>query len=349
MNLSLIHEEISILENQAKEYVAGTLSNLKQEKQLLENNLSELRLEMAAFPQKWAAEQLITQQMDINKSLVREITSLVESKNIGNNLEKLQSAPVDTAYPSIHPKPPRLILLAIAGAIGGALLTFLWTLGTTVSRGITPSAENLSNAGMHVSGTLERSIASSLDASPPLDDDLATLRRTIAYLFPQNEPDAFAHQPILLLEGNGPDYAPAMAELLILRGLSPLMVDIRFSDAESTGENGVLQFLEGKTKEPKIITRGNVRWIPSGGISRYANELVASPRFASLVETLHKQHHTVIFCSRAAAGSAEADSLLDMFQKVAISVSEEPMHLLRHSFARAKQAGNRITFILYGS
>lgn len=347
INLSLIHEEISILENQAKEYVAGTLSNLKQEKQLLENNLSELRLEMAAFPQKWAAEQLITQQMEINKSLVKEIASLVESKNIGNNLEKLQSAPVDTAYPSIHPKPPRLFLLAIAGAIGGALITFLWTLGTTVVRGITPSAENLASAGMHVSGTLERSSASSLDASPPLDADLATLRRATAYLFPQNEQESSAHQPILLLEGTGPDYAPALAELLSLRGLSPLMVDIRFGDAESTGENGVLQFLEGKIQEPKIISKGNIRWIPSGGISRYANELVASPRFASLVEALRKKHHTVVFCSRAAAGSAEADSLLDIFQKVAISVAEEPMHLLRHSFARAKQTGNRITFILY--
>ncbi|HEV8053172.1 MAG TPA: hypothetical protein VGP47_11820, partial [Parachlamydiaceae bacterium] len=170
LNLSLIHEQISILENQIKEYITSSLENLNQEKELIGKNLAELRMEMAAFPQKWAAEQLIEQQMEINKNLVEEISKLVESKNITNNLEKLQSAPVDLAYPPIHPKSPRLILLTIIGAIAGAFLGFIWTLGWSVMEGINVSAANLKAAGLQVCGSLSRSYEDVSDKDPLLDN-----------------------------------------------------------------------------------------------------------------------------------------------------------------------------------
>ena len=147
LNLSLVQEKISILENEIKEFVSETLDNLKQEQQLIEKNLAELRIEMSAFPQKWATEELINQQMEINKSLVEEISKLIESKNIANNLEKLQSSPVDIAYPPIHPKSPRLLFLTIMGAVLGAFLSFVWVLGWSIIQGIQASTDNLKGIG----------------------------------------------------------------------------------------------------------------------------------------------------------------------------------------------------------
>ena len=176
LNLSLIQEQISILENQINEYIDNTLVNLNQEKLLIEKNLNELRMEMAAFPQKWAAEQLIDQQMEINKNLVEEISKLVESKNIANNLEKLQSAPVDMAFPPLHPKSPRLILLTLFGAVAGAFLGFLWILGWSIIQGIQASTDNLKGIGTDVCGFFSRKYPKSFDQDPLLDNDLTTLR-----------------------------------------------------------------------------------------------------------------------------------------------------------------------------
>lgn len=110
VNFSLVQEELAILENQLRDYLSVAITNLTEEQSLLNQNLAEIRTELATLPQKYTKEQLIDHQMTINKTLMEEISKLVESKNVSNNLATFQSAPVDISHPPLHPKSPRLFL-----------------------------------------------------------------------------------------------------------------------------------------------------------------------------------------------------------------------------------------------
>lgn len=345
LNLSLTQEQISILENQIKEYITSTLENLIQEKELIEKNLAELRIEMGAFPQKWAAEQMIDQQMEINKTLVEEISNLVESKNISNNLEKFQSAPVDIAFPPIHPKSPRILLLTMIGAFGGAFISFIWILGRSVVNGVKASEDNLKAAGQQVSGSLSRSYQDTLDKDPLLDNDLATLRRLIAFIDPKKDVKNLQNT-LLLLEGKGPDYSAPFAELLALKGLTTIVLELHFEEIQKRELSGILQYLEGKTKEPEIHHLTGYDKIMSGGICRYANELIGSQRFKDLLGSLTKQYDWVIISSSASPKSAEAESLLDLFPLAAVTITEETLNDLKTCIQHANDRNNKVAFIL---
>lgn len=345
INLSLIQEELSILDNQGKEHIIAALENLRQEKLLLESNLGELRIEMAAFPQKWAAEQLINQQMEINKSLMREISTLAVSKNISNNLEKFQSTPVDSAYPSTRPKYPNIILITLAGAFTGALMTFLWALGHSITHGIKASQETLESAGLHVSGKLSRTYAEPIDTHPLTDQDLNTLRHLMTFF--KETHDYTTHADLLLLEGNGPDFAMPLAELLSKTADSAIVIDIDFQKASESATAGMLQYLEGKIDAPVITRKGSIDWIPSGGVSRYSTELVSTGRFSTLIDQLNAKYNWVIVRSSASPESAEAQTLMNMFTHSVISLGEETTKSLRNCFSNARTVGKKVSFVLY--
>lgn len=342
MTLSLIQEEISILDHHIKEYISNTLGNLQKEKELIADNLAELRMEMAAFPQKWAAEQLIHQQMEVNKSLVAEVSKLVESKNIANNLEKLQSAPVDIASPPLHPKSPHLFMLTVIGAALGGLITFAWTIAHTVIHGIPVSSHLLKTNGLNVCGPLHpnRIYQGNLQKDPLLDTDLSTLRRLTVFM----ESNAtFASHACLLLEGKGPNYASSLAELLARRGLRTLVLELRFD--ETDGSAGVLQYLEGKVQEPFISSIDEYDKISTGGVCRLANELICSHRFKQLISSLTERYDWVLVNSSVTVKSAEADALLDLFPLAAITVQDGTIQDLQRVLLRVREEKNVVTFL----
>lgn len=345
ITLSLIQEELSILENQLKEYISNTLDGLHKEKELIVSNLEELRFEMALFPQKWAAEQLIYQQMEINKGLVEEVSKLVESKNIANNLEKLQSAPVDRAFSPIHPKSPHLILLAFAGAVVGMIASFIWTLGRSIVEGVQVSKHILVANRQDFSGTLssQHDFHADFNKHPLLDTDLSTLRRITAFMETHAIP---GNQTCLLLEGKGMDYSGALASLLSRKGTKVLVMELRFDEADpSASPSGMLQYLEGHIEAPTIVSLEGYEKMTAGGLCRYANELVSSRRFRQLLDVVIPRYDWVLVSSSALSTSAEAEKLLDIFPLAAVTVVDETIQDLRSLLQRVHEGKNQITYV----
>ncbi len=351
INLSLLHEQISLLENQTKKYIANAIDNLKQEQKLLQDNLKELRLEMAAFPHKWAAERLIEQQMEINKTMVEEISKLVESKNISNNLEKIQSAPLDMPIIPIHPKSPRLFLLALIGAVLGAFLSTAYVLARSISTGLEASAESLRLAGYHVSGSLSRQANCRSDNDNILDADLDTLRRLIALTAASDNHESIsAKQPLkktlLLLKSRGPNYTHCLASLMSKMGLKVLSIDLSFDNLHPNTTSTILPFLEGQTAQPAIEHGPAYDTIAAGGFCRYAHELIGSRKFQTLLVDLSQQYDRIVISSKAPPPSAEAESLLDIFPNAAISLTGETLPQLHGCLQHARLAGSSISFIM---
>lgn len=342
VNLALVHEQISILQKQLAEYLASRLSNLKDEKFVLEKTISEFSSEMAKLPQKWIAERLINQQMDLNRKMVEEITKLVESKNISNNLELIQSAPVDLAIAPIHPKSPRLFMFTIAGAIAGVFIGFAWSLFSAMSTGIDASPANLRLAGQHVAGTLSKKFDPD-STGPLLDADLDTMRRIVSFINPEEilESKNNKANTVLFIQGRGPNIALPVAELMSKMGLRVLVIPLSFDQQESDEGQGLLQYLEGSAKEPKIQKGKWFDYIKAGGVSRFSQELITSRSFETLLKENSKNYDCILGISHAMPESAEVESLLHTFSFSAVNLNGETLDKLRALL----HSPNKVTFI----
>lgn len=129
ISLRLIYQRIALLENSLNDYLKTRLENLKQENQIVINQMEHIHQEMKQIPQKWISEQLLTQEVATNRLIVEEIARLVESKNIADNIEIVQSAPIDLAFVPTHPISPKFFLMAFLGMFIGGWLSSFYVIG----------------------------------------------------------------------------------------------------------------------------------------------------------------------------------------------------------------------------
>lgn len=340
--LTLIQEQITILQNHMSEYIADRLSNLKLERSLIKKSIDEIRFDMANLPENWVNEKLIDQQMEINIKMVEELVKLVESKNINNNLEMVLSAPLDTAIAPIHPKSPRILFYALLGTIGGAFLSIGWIFLKSITNGIQATSENLQLAGHHVSGKITKASADVM-----LDGDLDTLRRLCSFLEPADSAELSEEgKTLLLAKGNGSDYSASLAALMSKKGLRVIVIPLSFNaSAESKELPGLLQYLEGKAEEPKILRSHGYDYISAGGFSRFSNELIGSHRFYKFLQNLNQRYDWIIAVTEAPLQSAETEGLLDYFPYAAINIKEELLEELKN-YTSASKNGKKVTFII---
>lgn len=319
--LEQIQQKISLLKKTLSDFVESRIENLAQEKALILEHQAELQSKMAAIPEKWASEQLLNQNLAMQQRFLENLAGMVESKNITKNLEMIQSSALDEAIAPINPKPPAIIFYSILGSLLGFLGSSSFLFAQTMLRGVPASKENLELAHFHVSGSISPFQGEETSATYPLlDGDLDALRRLIAR-FENEIPDQRKARKILLIQGRGPDYFNTLAMLLSKKGQRIVKLNLCF-DKESPAK-GLLQYLEKEVDEPVIEKLSGFDWIPSGGASRYSEELLRSPRFNALLERLEMKYDWILATSSTSIPSAEAENLSLLFDGVALTITNE--------------------------
>ena len=252
VSLELIHQRISLLEKNLHDYLQSRLHNLQQERMLITRHLENIHVEMAQLPQKWVSEQLLTQEVATNHLIVEEIAKLVETKNISHNLEVIQSAPVDLALPPVHPLIPKIFLWSFLGFLVGGCLGACFVLARSLSKGLKITGDHLEQMYCHVSGQLASPLSSPTMHRLQLGN-LETLRRLQVYFEAARSEDLASGAPenklILLLEGQGPHYAPYLADLFTKKGKRVLTLDLNFHFSEYSSP-GLLQYLQAEISAP---------------------------------------------------------------------------------------------------
>jgi len=323
ITLELIHQHISVLEKNLHDYIATRLENLKQERFLIEQHMKELHQEMAALPQRWVAEKMIEQNLEINELIVQEVAKMVESKNISHRLELIQSAPVDLAITPIHPLSPHFLLFSTLGALFGGLISMGLVFRQALSGNLPASTSNLKLLRQQVIGSFSSAYLSRKNKEAS-DEDLETLRRLKSYL---DDPLSKNCQKWLLIQGNGPDYSADLATLLIMNGKKPLRLFLNF-DLPSKDQLGLLQFLEGKTTSPHIQRGEAGDYIETGGATRFYNELLGTDSFQNLLKKLTQEYDYILAVSSAKPDSAVAEHLTTFFSNISITLQEENLNHL---------------------
>lgn len=339
VSLELVHQKMSIIQRNLQEGMMSKVENLKYERNLIETHLLQLNEQMSRLPKKWMSEQLMKQNLALNKAAVEELTRLIEGKNISHNLEIIQASPVDEAIPPILPKNPRILLFVALGGFLGAFFACVFTLGRSVISGVLASQENLLYAHQRVCGTLT---GKKTTGTPLLDQDLDVLRNIMAFGLETMQ------QPLLLIEGKGPDYSNDLAQLYSEQGLKVVLVPISFDSPTSAQElPGLWQYLKGEAPLPKVVKGKVFDYIATGAISRFSGELISSKKFKDLMQKLFHDYNVVIAVSKASPCTGETNVLLKGFDSAVITITDEKLLDLKPytDFAKHPELGKRIAFI----
>jgi len=349
ISLELIHQRISLLEENLRDYVQSRFENLEQEKEVINQHLEEINEEMAFLPKRRVHEQLIEQQLEVNMMMVQEIAKMVEGKNISHNLEVIQSAPIDKVIPPIHPKKPGLFFYTLFGSFFGGLLGSVFVVGRALAKGLPVSVTMLRSNGQNVAGSFSEDYDPK-SSDPIKDVDLQTLRRL--YSFFENwseigeEKKKNVGKLLLLIEGHGPDYSYDLAELISFKGKKSVILDLSFDQVSvKESQPGLLSYLENACELPKIVSSSRGDRIYSGGISRFSTELLRSRRFQDLLTQLTQQYDWVIAVTNSYPHSASAESLAQGFPLVAVTVHNEILSDLQVYLDRDKDALKETAFI----
>lgn len=346
VSLELIHRHISLLENTLKDHIESRLENLRQERKLIKEHLKQIRDEMTHLPKKWVAEQMIEQEVETNQLIVQEIAKMVESKNITQNLEMIQSAPLDASIPPVHPILPKTFLFSLLGCFLGGLLGTGIALGKSITNGLRASPENLAQMGFPVAGAFS-STYDPLSQAPISDADLDTLRRLQTYV----DSTLFVWKGMnlgnlmLLVEGQGPDYSKDLADLFLKRNKKVLRIHLDFNTVDDKMKNGLLQYLEGSVTTPAIQSGKHGDAIFAGGVTRFSTELLSSDAFKNLLEQLEGKYDWIIGVTHASPVSIEVKSLLPLFPLSVFTITQEKVTELESSLDVKEEAKKNMVFL----
>lgn len=331
--LELIQQKISVLEQHLADYIDSRIANMKQERQSIEQQQESLKKEMAKMPEKWTSEKLIEQHLEMNKKMVEQITSMVESKNISAHLDISQSAPMDPSLPPLHPIRSNFLLFGFLGAFLGFLISVSAVVGKAVVDGIYATSDILTSYKQKVAGALTKHVA--MLGEQLRDDDLDTLRRVSMFV---NAEKIMDHgEAVLLMLGKGFDYSVKLAQLLNKSGSKVLLLRISFDQPVNASEEpGLLSYLKGEASWPKINSNGSFDSIAAGGISRFSNEYIKSLQFQWLLEKLKEEYDWVLAVTTTSPVSGEGQSLVPLFDQTLLSISDERLDDLKPYFTNKK-------------
>ena len=317
--LKRLDQEITQAEHEITEGLELRHYNLEHQEAYLKQQMASLREEMHTLSDRWTAEGLADLDYQLDQNLLEHAVKVSEATSLEHYTRVSMAGPLDFARPPKVPMDPRLVLFASLGAILGALGAGLSCIFFTVFRGVPVRPTELHVASNALAGKLSSRIGKAQDLAT--DGDLESLRRIV---------NRWAEIPTSSLPlaccvlSQGPNYSPALAELLQNRGERVLCIDIRRrKDQEREGAPDIGRALKGELELPKLVPE---RWgarITFDAVGRHSIDQVFHPKFQEMLESFSKQFSKILLLTDISPLSASALALESISQVSIYTLNKE--------------------------
>jgi len=333
--LDLLNQEISLLDQQIEDRVKQQKKSLQLERKLIEKQLQEIESELVMVPDQWLKEYQLQFSSDMNLNMLEGMVRMVESKNIEHNLIQVQSKPIDQAFSSLAPIPPRLKIFALIGSFIGLMMGFAFAIALDFSRGFPLSFKNLQLQGRRICGRFRRKkIYRHLDEVK--GQNLQVLRNLSAAI-----PKSSLGCVTTLLSAKGSHYSRPFGELLAKEKKKVLHLDL---DQMTKDPSGLFAYLNGDEKNLSVKKQGAIDHIPMGLKDRFSIELLKRPLFERFLEDQKKNYDVIIIQTSFAPGTPEGRFFMSVSDCMSLTLQTESNEILSPYYAW-EDKGKTLAFV----
>lgn len=311
-----------------------TIGLLKQEKQLLQQQLDQISRKMEALPEKWRRENVLLLKKELGMKMIEGLTHLMESKSIDRHLYQVGSKPFDSALTPVAPKSPKLLKYALIGALLGAFGSYFFYLSRSLVKGMPVSHEMLALSGLNSCGPLSAYCHAPIDQLS--QGDLETLRRLSQFLLKLDQKGICC----TIIGGKNPDFSSTLAQLLAMQQYRVLVVQYVFDKPVHPGDApGLWHYLHGEVENCPVRQQLPFDFLPSGGTTRLSVELLSNPKLTAFLASAKSRYDVVLFYSSAEPADVEGQALLNIADAAIIAANAEKKEdfFLYDAWAAAKQ------------
>lgn len=318
-NCKRLNTHLSILKTRLKQCIHSHKESAEQHVALIHKNIDELNKQQSGLPEKWLLEEKMRFHKSINEKVMEKVTELVENTIISHNLDVIESHPLDLAIPPTVPDTPPFVMYAILGCLFGSFLSTSFSIGKHYKNGIPATADTLNLMRMHYCGML------AFDKQP-LHNMPSSSLDTLKNLSLAISSSDTKH--VLVANPYGPQFTFHLAEILKTRGERVLVIDCPQSSCNQSGTPGLLQYLQEKTTAPSIHKAQGIDTISSGGSDLFANELLHSQKFSSLLESFQENFDYILLQTKSPIHSLDMQVLYNLSHHAIIALKDEKLHEL---------------------
>jgi hypothetical protein len=182
--------------------------------------------------------------------------------------------------------------------------------------------------GHHVSG--EISSAAQGPLSLVKSADLETLRQVAEFIIDKR---------CVGLLGTQINFSTALAQLLLMHHKKTLIIDTRFDKVVPTEDvPGLWHYLTGHTLTLPIRTRDAIAYVPAGGMTSFAAELLAEGKFSELLHSLRENYDHIFLIG--------SDYLLPFLDAAIVTLNDESVRSLEKIRTWSRQKSSlSVTFM----
>jgi hypothetical protein len=330
------NQKISILDQQAKDFLIFRKENILKEKLLIKEQMKKIRESMLLLPEKWKQEKLLQLKSESTLKIIQSLTNLIESKTIDFHLEKIASKPIELAEQPFAPKKKRGILILIVTFIIGNILAFLYFFARAIGKdGFVATLDNLNAINEIILGKI-----SYFCDGPKIDyiqdNDLDTLRNIIQF---SEKLLARSGSILSLIGSKGPNYAHSLCSLIYRTGKKVLLIELNFQNQKTNEKLGLIQYLEKKIETVPIKKLSSYDFLSTGATSRFGSEILRSLSFQQFINEIKNKYDIIIAYGAVSPNSAEAKVYLQFSDKLVISLINEKINDLSIFFQKEKMVG----------
>jgi len=333
--LDRTNQQISILDQQAKDYLFFRKENILKEKNLLQDQIQSIRNNMFLLPEKWKKEKLLDMRSGAALKMIQSLTNLIESKTIEHHLKQIASKPIELAELPKGPNSKKGFFIFVVTFLTGLILAFLYFFIRALSKGFMATLDNLNAIKEVTLGEISYA-CDGPNVEYIQDNDLEVLRNIIQFSEPLLEKSG---KVLSLIGSNGPNYAHCLSDLVGKIGKKVLLLELNFQSIHSNKGIGMAQYLDKNLKEIPIQSFHNYDFLPSGVTSRYGTEILRSLSFHQFIKELKEKYDIVIAYGKASPTSAEATAYLQFSDKLVVSFIDETVQKLSAFFQKESMVG----------
>lgn len=307
-----------LMEDKIRSLRKTTITLLKQEKQLLHQQLDQIGRKMEGLPEKWRRENVLLLKKELGMKMIEGLAHLMESKNIDRHLYQVGSKPFDTALTPVNPKSPKLLFYAVIGGFLGALCSYSYYLSRSLVKGMPVSHETLALSGFYSCGALSDYCHAPIDQLSHVD--LETLRRLSQFILKLDVKGMCC----AIIGGKNPDFSQTLAQLLAMQQKRVLVVQYVFDKPVHPGDMpGLWQYLQGDVPDCPIRQQLPFDLLPSGGTTRLSVELLSNPKLAAFLNSAKNRYDVILFYSSAVPTDVEGQALLNIADAAIVATNAE--------------------------